>query len=150
MHLLQAEERRQTRASNGSRSVVSADNPVWQAIRHALGVAELGHLRACTCQLTGPCRAEAKEDAALEPILSSFLYASILSHATFGQALAFVLANRLSDATMLATELLEVFQQVMRDNGSVEQAALADVIAFAERVGPVSLSCSAMGQAPAS
>ena len=31
--LLQAEERRQSKASKGERPVVSIDNPVWQAIR---------------------------------------------------------------------------------------------------------------------
>ena len=174
--LLQAEERRQSKASKGERPVVSIDNPVWQAIRwgtqvppslqpgqamvlglpHAStshGRAKVHHgellsngvssvcclLRRLPCQspcstAPQPCacfrpnptprtspllpepwdldsttrRKEAQEDAGSEPILSSFLYASILSHTTFEQALAFVLANRLSDATMLATELLEV------------------------------------------
>lgn len=45
-------------------------------------------------------------------LLSSFYHASILSHDTFARSLAFVLANRLADATLLATELFEIFQQV--------------------------------------
>ena len=113
---------------------MTSDNPVWQAIRRAppAALAQLCRQRLSLAHLG---RNEAKEDAASEPILSSFLYASILSHKTFGHALVFILANRLSDPTMLATELLEVFQEVMKDNQGVEQAALADVIAFAERVG---------------
>ena len=57
-----------------------------------------------------PCtlrRHEAQGDAAQEPLLSSFLYASILSHDNFERSLAFVLSNRLSDATFLSTELFE-------------------------------------------
>lgn len=56
-------------------------------------------------------RREAQADASTEPLLSSFLYASILSHDTFERSLAFVLANRLSDATLLSTELFEVSPQ---------------------------------------
>ena len=193
----QAEERKHSKASNGSRPAVSSDNPVWQTIRRAPAAPhsprELcdGAASARPAHALGTeCRREAKEDAADEPILSSFLYASILSHSTFGRALVFVLANRLSDATMLATELLEVFQQVLKvrpplgraavhyiglagrsalraplppvrrpccawsrdgpvthpnrgqDNEAVEQAALADVIAFAERVGRLRRSCT--------
>lgn len=57
---------------------------------------------------------EAEADAASEPLLSSFLYASILSHDNFERSLAFVLSNRLSDATFLATELFEVFYSILR------------------------------------
>jgi serine O-acetyltransferase len=78
-------------------------------------------------------RTEAAADAADEPLLSSFLYASVLSHPTFGRALAFVLANRLADATLLATELMAVFEGVMREEPAIERAALADVVAVWER-----------------
>ncbi len=73
-------------------------------------------------------------DAATEPLLSSFLYASILSHDTFERSLAFVLANRLSDATLLSTELFEVFHHVLKSKRQVSEAALADIAAVRERV----------------
>ena len=57
------------------------------------------------------CSKEATKDAAEEPVLSSFLYASILSHKTFGQSLAFILANRLSEPNMMATELIDIFHE---------------------------------------
>lgn len=57
------------------------------------------------------CRKEAAKDAAQEPILSSFLYASVLSHETFEMALAAILANRLSDPAMMATELIDIFHR---------------------------------------
>lgn len=81
-----------------------------------------------------PCRREAEADAATEPLLSSFLYASILSHDSFERSLAFVLANRLSDATLLSTELFEVFHSVLKHYKHVSEAALADICAVRERV----------------
>lgn len=52
-------------------------------------------------------RREAARDAAAEPILSSMLHACILSHDSFEEALAFVLAKRLASSTLLAMELGE-------------------------------------------
>jgi len=48
-----------------------------------------------------------------EPILSSFLYASILAHDCLERSVAFVLANRLKNVTLLATQLMDVFDDVM-------------------------------------
>ena len=81
-----------------------------------------------------PRRREAQADAASEPLLSSFLYASILSHDSFERSLAFVLSNRLSDATFLSTELFEVFYSILRSKPDINQAALADIAAVRERV----------------
>ena len=47
---------------------------------------------------------------------------------------AFVLANRLNDATLLSTELFEVFYGVLRGNPEVADAGLADICAVRERV----------------
>ncbi|KAL4423886.1 hypothetical protein ABPG75_001187 [Micractinium tetrahymenae] len=78
-------------------------------------------------------RREAEKDAAAEPLLSSFLYASILSHDNFERSLAFVLSNRLSDATFLSTELFEVFYSILRTRPEIAEAALADIRAVRER-----------------
>mmetsp|Transcript_29806 Transcript_29806/g.83990 ORF Transcript_29806/g.83990 Transcript_29806/m.83990 type:complete len:484 (-) Transcript_29806:31-1482(-) len=85
-------------------------NPVWLAIR-----------------------AEAERDAKEEPILSSFLWASVLSHDSFERSLAFVLANRLADATMMPTELFDVFYSVLKSSPATISAALADCQAAMER-----------------
>ncbi len=45
-----------------------------------------------------------------------------------------MLANRLSDATLLSTELFEVFHHVLKSNQHVSEAALADIAAVRERV----------------
>ena len=97
-------------STSSSSSPVSPTDPVWLAIRR-----------------------EAQRDAADEPLLSSFLYASILSHPGFARSLAFVLANRLSDATLLATELMEVFESVLAACPWVQRAALHDIVAVRER-----------------
>jgi serine O-acetyltransferase len=64
-------------------------------------------------------RAEAQIDADAEPLLSSFLYASVLSHSSFDRALAFVLANRLACPQLLAVQLVELCNDVLE---SEEQA----------------------------
>lgn len=78
-------------------------------------------------------RQETQRDANEEPLLSSFLYASILSHDTFERSLAFVLANRLADVTMLATELFEIFHSILKAEAKVREAAVADLVAVRER-----------------
>lgn len=78
-------------------------------------------------------RREAERDALEEPLLSSFLYASILSHTTWERALAFVLANRLASTVMLPTQLFEVFHEVLLQEPSVALAGLADIEACRDR-----------------
>ncbi|KAK9846498.1 hypothetical protein WJX81_005338 [Elliptochloris bilobata] len=102
-------ERRQSQ-SHRKPSAVTANNPVWRAMLK-----------------------EAARDAREEPLLSSFLYAALLSHDTFERSLAFVLANRLSDPTLLATELMSIFYEVLKENEAIVQAALSDIIAYRER-----------------
>lgn len=42
--------------------------------------------------------------------------------------------TRLADATLLATELFEIFHSVLREHETIKQAALLDIVAFYERV----------------
>lgn len=98
--------------------VDSGGDPIWVAIRE-----------------------EARLEAEKEPILSSFLYASILSHDCLEQALAFVLANRLQNATLLATQLTDIFQDVMMHDRSIQRSIRLDVQAFKDR-DPACLSYS--------
>ena len=79
-------------------------------------------------------RSEVAQDAAEEPLLSSFLYASILAHDSFERALAFVLSNRLASAVMLPTQLFEIFHEVLTSEPEVREGALADVQACRDRV----------------
>ncbi|KAI4381154.1 hypothetical protein MLD38_007260 [Melastoma candidum] len=86
-------------------------------------------------------RAEAKSEAEKEPILSSFLYAGILSHDNLEQSLGFVLANRLHNATLLATQLVDIFSEVMARDAGIQRAIRLDLLAFKDR-GPACISYS--------
>eukprot|EP00270_Netrium_digitus_P001909 TRINITY_DN1210_c0_g1_i3.p1 TRINITY_DN1210_c0_g1~~TRINITY_DN1210_c0_g1_i3.p1 ORF type:complete len:564 (+),score=87.89 TRINITY_DN1210_c0_g1_i3:3-1694(+) len=77
-------------------------------------------------------RSEARIEAEREPLLSSFLYASILAHSCFERSLGFVLANRLQNATLLATQLMDVFDDVLMTE-SIRLAIRADVQAVKDR-----------------
>ncbi len=78
-------------------------------------------------------RQEAERDARDEPLLSSFLFASILSHESFERSLAFILANRLANTTLLATELFELFYDTIKSQKYIQEAAQADLCALRER-----------------
>lgn len=79
-------------------------------------------------------RREAARDAATEPLLSSFLHACILSHDSFEQSLAFVLSKRLASPCFLATELFEVFLNLLGSCPQVVDASLEDIRAHYQRV----------------
>eukprot|EP00850_Spirogloea_muscicola_P011698 SM000073S21474 [mRNA] locus=s73:626870:629451:+ [translate_table: standard] len=78
-------------------------------------------------------RAEARLEAEREPLLSSFLYASILAHPCLERSLGFVLANRLKNATLLATQLLDVFDSVLMHDPFTQTAIRADIQAVKDR-----------------
>lgn len=98
-----------TEGGKNLRDLIS-DDPIWAAIR-----------------------AEARLEAEREPLLSSFLYASILAHPCFERSLGFVLANRLKNATLLATQLMDVFDDVFMNDSSIRQAIRLDVQAVKDR-----------------
>ena len=74
-------------------------------------------------------REEANRKAAEEPILGSYFHATILNHATFGDALSFRLASKL-DNPMLPTMLIrDVIAEAMANDDSLLSAAEIDVLA---------------------
>eukprot|EP00775_Hariotina_reticulata_P001497 gene1497-biopygen2844 len=73
---------------------------------------------------------EVERNAATEPLLSNFLYNSILAHDSFEKALAFVLSNRLANAVMLPNQLFEIIYAVLISDPHVREGALADVEAW--------------------
>ncbi|KAJ8771001.1 hypothetical protein K2173_023326 [Erythroxylum novogranatense] len=102
-------------------SVSNAGDPIWDAVKE-----------------------EAKLEAEKEPILSSFLYASILSHDCLEKALAFVLANRLQNPNMLATRLLDIISDVIMHDRAIQHSMRYDLQALKDR-DPACLSyCSAL------
>ena len=74
-------------------------------------------------------RLEAEVKAQEEPILGSYFHATILNHATFGDALSFRLASKL-DNPMLPTMLIrDVIAEAMSDDETLLSAAEIDVLA---------------------
>jgi serine O-acetyltransferase len=65
-------------------------------------------------------RREARAAAAEEPLLASFMFATVLNHRSLPSALAFHLANKLASSAIPATQLMRLFTDVLA--GEVELA----------------------------
>ncbi|AES95277.1 putative serine O-acetyltransferase [Medicago truncatula] len=102
-------------------SILDVSDPIWEAVKQ-----------------------EAKHEAEKEPVLSSFLYASVLAHECLEQVLAFVVANRLQSPTLLATQLMDIICNVFMHDKAIQRSIRLDVQAFKDR-DPACLSyCSAI------
>lgn len=76
---------------------------------------------------------EARAAAETEPLLASFLFASVLNHATLYSSLAFHLANKLSSPAMPPTMLMRLFESVMQDAPTFCTTVRSDLLAVMER-----------------
>ena len=95
--------------SDGVRQMQNGD-PIWERIRN-----------------------ETREAAAAEPILASFLHATILNHDELECALSFHLANLLDSPTAPAMMLREVILEALRDDGGIRCAIRDDLNAILDR-----------------
>ena len=71
-------------------------------------------------------RFEARRAADEEPALASYLDASILSHTSFASALAFHLAEKVSNRRMTALQIGEICDQTYAAAPSIVEAAIPD------------------------
>lgn len=79
-------------------------------------------------------RSEAQREAAREPLLVSFLYSSVLNHASLESALAFHLANRLSSpAFMIATQIQSLVTEALENSPEFRRSVRADMMAVRDR-----------------
>ncbi len=78
-------------------------------------------------------RVEAASAAAAEPVLASFLHATILNHSSFEVALSYRLAQKLSDAEMNAMLWREVCAEAYKSEPAMVEAALVDLRAVFDR-----------------
>jgi serine O-acetyltransferase len=92
------------------RKTKGESDPLWQAIRQ-----------------------EVAQQAQDEPILASFLHATVLNHATLEEAVSFHLAAKLESPTLPAMLIREVFEQALREDGGIGQALRADIRAVRDR-----------------
>lgn len=100
---------------------------------HTLSDGRQGILLSLMSRVVRDCRREGAAGARAEPMLSSFINAAICSQPGFPEAVAFVLAHRLTDANEEdeMTTMFCVFKEAL---GSVPSATLADLVAVRTRV----------------
>ena len=78
-------------------------------------------------------REETARHASEEPILASFLHATILNHTALEDALSFHLANQLDSPTASSLLLREVILQAFESDPGIREAVRADLQAVMER-----------------
>lgn len=79
---------------------------------------------------------EVRREVDKEPTLSSFLYSSVLDNSvdsSLERTLSRILANRLYSATLLATQLAEIFVNTYEKDPNIASAMRADLKAVRER-----------------
>lgn len=98
-----------------------------------MSAAEPVNARTGTAAVWSRLRVEAASAAAEEPILASFLNASILRHDRFDGALAHHLAARLADAQLDAMLARDVITNALSADRTISDKAAADMLAVDER-----------------
>lgn len=78
-------------------------------------------------------RAEATEDARIEPMLASFLHSVVLNHKTLEDALSFQLAGKLESHTLSAVTLRDLIDEALHNDPGIGEAFRADILAVLER-----------------
>ena len=78
-------------------------------------------------------RAETERHAQEEPILASFLHATILNHRSLECALSFHLASQLDSPTVSSLLLREVMLQALEKDARIREAVRADLEAVVDR-----------------
>jgi serine O-acetyltransferase len=78
-------------------------------------------------------RAEAESIARQEPVLGGFIFASILNHDRFEDALIHRLAQRLGNADIGADLIVQAFEDALEAEPEIGVAARADILATFER-----------------
>ncbi|MCX2840483.1 serine O-acetyltransferase [Microbulbifer thermotolerans] len=78
-------------------------------------------------------RADVGQQVEREPMLASFLHATILNHSTLESALSFHLANKLDNAVAPALLIREVIDEALAADASIGRAAREDLVAVHQR-----------------
>ena len=73
-------------------------------------------------------RWDAYQEAQKEPLLVSFLYSSILNHDSLESSLAFLLANKLSSAAMISTQIQSLILNAMKKDPTISRSIRADIM----------------------
>lgn len=84
-------------------------------------------------ELWNTIRSQARLQAQQEPVLASFLHASVLNHASLESALSFHLANKLDSPSLPAMLLREVINEALQADPAIGEAVRADLEAVNAR-----------------
>lgn len=76
---------------------------------------------------------EVREDTHKEPILASFLYATVLNHTSFEESLSFHLAAKLASPTLHSITLRDMMVAAHIKDPDIAQAGIADLKAVRDR-----------------
>lgn len=68
-------------------------------------------------------------EAAAEPLLASFMHASILSHSSLEKSLAFHMANLLASPSMISTQIQSVFLEALEEAPNFHLSLRRDILA---------------------
>lgn len=91
-------------------SITASNDPIWQTIVE-----------------------ETTRTAKTEPVLASFLHATILNHNSLESALSYHLAHKLDSATASALLVREVIEQALSEDPAIGKAVRCDLRAVLER-----------------
>lgn len=78
-------------------------------------------------------RDEVKEMANSEPMLASYLHATVLNHRTLEDALSYILASKLASPYMPAMTIREVIDEAFRGSEEIREALRCDLTAVMQR-----------------
>lgn len=78
-------------------------------------------------------RARAEKDAKKEPMLASFLYATVINHEKLESALGFLLAHKLESATLTAATLRDLIDEAYAKDSKIARAIREDIAAVCDR-----------------
>ncbi len=78
-------------------------------------------------------RLQTRKQAESEPVLASFLYATILNHDSLRAALSFHLANKLDSPALPAMLIREVIEEALVNDETIIESVRADLLAVSER-----------------
>jgi serine O-acetyltransferase len=76
---------------------------------------------------------EARRAAEEEPVLASFFHMTVIMHSSLEKSLAFLLANKLSNTTLLSVQLTRLILDAYRDDPGLAEACVADLNAVFDR-----------------
>ncbi len=78
-------------------------------------------------------RKEVGVNAEQEPILASYLHATVLNHHGLDNALTFLLASKLSSSSLPSMLMREVIEEALNTDSSIGEAFRADLVAIRQR-----------------